>query len=287
MKRCKIYYLQNRSLKGTGHFRGSPALPCLSIRKWLWEFRPLFWDHYLEGPGSMLDRTLVRLVLMLLPLEARFTCKKKGFSFIQAAKLAESEGTLRASGMRPGSNPEPRAPKRVRWSLRYSPRWFACTCSDDPCTWEPWSDHYLLSNSPSQAGTCPVWWHSHYGSIIWLQRFDIRGWFAQDGNQDIDHQCTAWWFRDVELVSACIAVMHSKILVDSFNSSWSVLFVLPSFLIRHVSPAYKRPEFHAHGVISIISEAPCIWVLLQFCALFAVLNRNSLTVISVLSKVII
>ncbi len=33
---------------------------------------------------------------------------KKGFSFIQTAKLAESEGTLRASGMRPGSNPGPR-----------------------------------------------------------------------------------------------------------------------------------------------------------------------------------
>ncbi len=29
----------------------------------------------------------------------------KGFSFIQTAKLAESEGTLRASGMRPGSIP--------------------------------------------------------------------------------------------------------------------------------------------------------------------------------------
>ena len=40
--------------------------------------------------------------------------KEKGFSFIQTAKLAESEGTLRASGMRPGSNPGPRAPKRVR-----------------------------------------------------------------------------------------------------------------------------------------------------------------------------
>ncbi len=39
---------------------------------------------------------------------------KKGFSFIQTAKLAESEGTLRASGMRPGSNPGPRAPKLVR-----------------------------------------------------------------------------------------------------------------------------------------------------------------------------
>jgi hypothetical protein len=38
----------------------------------------------------------------------------KGFSFIQTAKLAEREGTLRASGMRSGSNPGPRAPKRVR-----------------------------------------------------------------------------------------------------------------------------------------------------------------------------
>ncbi len=52
---------------------------------------------------SVILRTVVRV-------EKHF----KGFSFIQTAKLAESEGTLRASGMRPGSNPGPRAPKRVR-----------------------------------------------------------------------------------------------------------------------------------------------------------------------------
>jgi hypothetical protein len=52
--------------------------------------------------------------ILYIGISLTLKVKKKGFSFIQTAKLAESEGTLSASGMRPGSNPEPRAPKRVR-----------------------------------------------------------------------------------------------------------------------------------------------------------------------------
>ncbi len=47
-------------------------------------------------------------------------CLLKGISFIQTAKLTESEGTLRASGMRQGSNPGPWAPKWVHLPLCYS-----------------------------------------------------------------------------------------------------------------------------------------------------------------------
>ncbi len=56
-------------------------------------------------------RNLVTTIMMFGWLRDK---QKKGFSFIQTAKLAESEGTLRASGMRPSSNPGPRAPQQVR-----------------------------------------------------------------------------------------------------------------------------------------------------------------------------
>ncbi len=59
--------------------------------------------------GSALFLAPVQIILTPI-----YTCSCKGLSFIQTAKLAESEGAFRVSGRRPGSNLGPRAPKRVR-----------------------------------------------------------------------------------------------------------------------------------------------------------------------------